>query len=90
MDIQEYPQLILAICTKEILKSDLIILSVIPVIMVGILGLYSLLLPFYLIKKKFFSLIIVTFIKCLFLIFVPCFCCEDSAVEYLIEGNVRV
>ncbi len=42
MDIQEYPQLILAICTKEILKSDLIILSVIPVIMIGILGLYNL------------------------------------------------
>ena len=41
LDIQEYPQLVLTICTKEILKSDLIILSVIPVIMVGILGLYG-------------------------------------------------
>ena len=41
-----YLNLILTICTKEILKPDLIILRVIPVIMVGILGLYSLLVAF--------------------------------------------
>ena len=54
LDMQEYPHLSISklsssihggkvdtIYTKEILKTYLIILSVIPVIMVGILGLYG-------------------------------------------------
>ena len=56
--------------------------------MVGILGLYGLLVHLFN-KEKILLLheIIVTFIKCLFLIFVPGFSCEDSALtaEYLLE-----
>ena len=46
LDIQEYPQLSISNMYKGNIKPDLIILNVIPVIMVGILGLYSLLVAF--------------------------------------------